>query len=194
MFWSKRSGTTTLAAGAIAKEPIPVAASPEIMGEELAEYEAIAKKIGFDNPALIEARLRIFFAENGICVYPYEKVFSYLDSKYGKPYGWSRNWGWRPLRKQDVKRVFIGEVSGHYEGLYQKNGHVLNQNENYVAAVPTPVLRTVEKIAEAFPDVHFFVSDQLGRGDRTRDPFLAVMVQNMQPLVVERWDEPAFRM
>ena len=151
----------------------------------------MAQAIGWQPAALIEQKLRNFLAENGLCVYPYEKVESYLDSIFGPctaNYAHFTTWGWRPLRKCDM---------GWNHELFhaQRNGSTL-ESECYPGAVPFPVLLTVRKIAEAFPEVRFFVSDKPNRIDFPReDPFLGVGIPGIKlPLVVERWDEPSFRM
>ena len=153
----------------------------DFAGVELKEYAAIAEKIGFTNGALLEAQLRDFFAEEGICLYDYSKVSLFLAEK-AKHEGPALIWCWKPLRKGDC-----GELASNVT--WETNGYI--SKSQYHGAVPYPVLLTVEKIAQRFGEqVHFFVSDYKAKDP---DPFLAVTGVGIEWFVVERWDEPNFR-
>lgn len=62
----------------------------------------------------------------------------------------------------------------------------------YIHPIPLPVLLTVKKIDAEFPDALFFASDY---EVHKPDPFLAVTLPLVKELfIIERWDEPGFRM
>ena len=165
----------------------PVAVKPELdlnfNGDELSEYSRVASAIGFESSALLEERLKVFLAENGICVYPIERVVQYLNSKLGKSW-FERTWCWRPLREKDKDaNLFLTERG-------RGNGCVDNTAGWYRRRVPLPVLFTVEKIHKAFPEVCFYVSDS----PKNCDPFLMVTAMGVDCMAIERWNEPSFRM
>lgn len=199
MFWNrnnKQDPVADVTTAIVVEEPQPVQVSPDpnLVGEEFQEYARVAKEVGFTtNGAFLQQRLLRFFSENGICVCLYAKVETYLDSKFGKArssYGSTdtseRTWGWRPLRPQDIKEVSFDPGIG-------RNGEFLTRNGSYMREVPLPVLLTVAKISKEFPEIHFYVSDQITARDRT-DPFLMVTATGVDLLVIERWNEPSFRM
>src|SRR6266481_145307 len=140
----------------------------DFAGVELKEYVAVAEKVGFVNGAFLTAHLWDFFVEEGIGLYDYAKVYSFLTQK-AKLEGSAedvekRIWCWKPLRKSDVN-----ELENHLQ--WYENGHIARQVQ-YHGAVPYPVLLTVNKIVQRFGDqVHFYVSDY---ASKEPDPFLAV--------------------
>lgn len=143
----------------------------------------MADAIGFKSSALLEERLKAFLVENGICVYPTERVVQYLDSKFGKG-RFKSTWCWRPLREKDRDiNLFLHR---HKRG----NGCINNTAGWYGRQVPLPVLLTVEKIHKAFPEVCFYVSDSA----KPADPFLMVTAIGVGSFIIERWNEPSFRM
>lgn len=187
MLWKKRNEGTQVAV--MVEEP--VAAKPELVlaGDALREYNRVAKAIGWKPGALLEQNVRNFLAENGLCVFPYEKVEAYLDSKFGKFRGITvdSTWVWRPLRENDFGLERHAWVA-------RRNGSIIEKGPYYHGPIPPPVMATVEKIAQAFPEVKFFVSDVPEPEDRFGDPFLALCGLGMKLLPVERWEEPSFRM
>lgn len=187
----KAKAAQNSAASVLVEEPVAAKPAPVLVGTELAEYVRMADAIGWSPASLLEQRLRNFFEEIGICIFPYEKVEAYLDQKFGKckePYSSDTTWGWRPLRQVDI------DVRNDELFLRKRNGMTLNA-EYYHGPIPPPVIMTVEKVAAQFPGAHFFVSDVPTQADRTQyDPFLAVSAPGMNFLVVERWEEPGFRM
>lgn len=114
-----------------------------------------------------------FLAENGICVYDRDAVIKYLNSI--RPRG--HKIVWRSLTDSDALDENFRRSP--YHTFYEPYGQL----------VPTPVLMTIEKIMDAFPDAGFLVSSF----DMPKeDPFLAVLYVG-EAWIVERWDEPGFR-
>lgn len=178
----------------ISAEPIVV---PEI-GVSDAEYAEMAKKIkwtGFDalskeqNVASKHAEFMKFLSDSGISHYPMVNVMKYLikhapksqDGRTCKPvwtgmvntyqqmdWEWFDDWNSGRLRN-------IGTYAAHYS-----------------KPVPYPVLLTISNILEKFHDAQFFVSDYVQPAVSKYDPFLMVAYAG-QCTVIERWDEPAFR-
>ncbi len=166
-------------------EEIPTAVSPHpTMPDEIrAQYIEKARALGVVNGALKEEMLLAFLRENGIRVYPLEKVREYLDGVFGKVKNWDPpTWVWRPLRDDDD-----GKLQSNHDS---RNGRIVRGV--YQQAIPFPVLLTIEKIISIVPDVHFYVSDR-SSSSKDEDPFLAVTTAGMDMLVIERWDEPTFR-
>lgn len=175
-------------------KPVP-AAPPTTVGEvELKGYIKLAESLDFAPAKLMEYRLLEFFQANGIPVYPYEKVAAYLDRILGPARTPdercdSTKWGWRSLRAKDHEGIELQNA-----GCGKPNG-VLFQRP-YQQIVPVPVLMTVSKIEQAFPqpvpNIGFFVSDRYEPADKG-DPFLMVTGPGMKRMVIERWDEPGFQ-
>jgi hypothetical protein len=70
--------------------------------------------------------------------------------------------------------------------------HGLFSNDVYPHAIPVVPLMAAKIIQDAFPEAQFFVTDY---EVQKPDPFLAVMLPDTPDLfVIERWDEPGFRM
>jgi hypothetical protein len=163
---------------AVAEPPKPELLETELNFDEFSEYEKVATELGISNHgATLAERLRQFFKTEGICVYKNREVVQFLNKKLGK-------WQWAGLRESDVE---------HLKGWHSKVGdtRIDFSWKQYTAAVPLPVLYTVKKIAAAFPDVHFYVSEKIG--DDLDDPFLAATTRSMRLFIVERWDEPDYR-
>jgi hypothetical protein len=204
MMWKKKPQVQVVVAAVL--EPVAEEASPALSGSELAEYTRLCESIGWSPAALTEQRLRSFLDENGLCVYPYERVRAYLDNKFGPLKGnvsegvntayWTRvytTWCWRPLRAEDVNAHRFNMA------LRGQNGSVINDGGFYHGRIPLEVLMTVENVKEHFPEVRFFVSDVIRPEERVGDPFLGISFPGLETtdapmLVVERWNEPAFRM
>jgi len=153
-------------------EPVSVTAVSDGVDEN--EYRKLAEKAGFLNAeTAIKVRqktieshqLREFLAKNGICVYPENKVHRYMHSITPK----NCTWLWRPLNH-----------NGGFHNPYSK-------------PIPEVVLMTIVKIRESFPNALFEVTDieELPKGD----PFLRVRIPHTtDSFIIERWDEPKFRM
>lgn len=179
--------------------PVPlsrVSVEPTMADELRREYIETAKGVGVINAPVRREMLFALLKEMGLSIYPYDKVAAYLDHMFGLDLNGNQTWGWRPLREEDDKPKFGTLPYGP-----RFNGMVLR--ETYQKAVPLPVLLTVQRIAEAVPGVHFFVSDQVTARDRL-DPFLAVSVGDTSEFflsdqlgtgmnIIERWDEPSFK-
>jgi hypothetical protein len=132
-----------------------------------------------------------------LMVFPLVKVEAYLNAKYGRPrfswhYGRKATWGWRRC----------STLSGSYDFGYsnpKRNGELLSHP--YERPIPYPVLQTIQGIqmhcgnrrSVAIPV--FIVSDVTNEADfyRDPDPFLACL-WSTDIVVIERWDEPSFRM
>jgi len=65
--------------------------------------------------------------------------------------------------------------------------------DSYTRAIPAPVLLTIKSIKDAFRDARFCITDIEAIPDP--DPFLQVHIRHSaQMFIIERWDEPGFRM
>ena len=158
---------------------------------EYAEYQRVAAKVGFAPRGLESEALRRFLCDAGIRVYPYQVVQKYLNDKYGVSSETSgAKWVWKPLRGADQVKHDVGY---HQYIRRSLNGAVAREQPPYAKPVPLPVLLTVERITERFPEALFFVSDQYS-APPIPDPFLCVVYgEDPEPVVIERWDEPKFR-
>ncbi len=169
------------------KEPVPVALAENltIPVNEFTEYRRIADKIGWKSASVVDERFRHFFAENGIIVFSLEKVESFLDSEFGLPKDGAPTWYWRPLREKDMQAQLEMNKSGC------KNGKI-NNDDWYQLKVPLPVLMIIEKIHDEIPEACFYISESVEEGD----PFLMVTGPGSTGavFVIERWNEPSFRM
>ena len=161
--------------------PTPQTLAAKIDPELGREYTALAAELGIDPGPITKERFKAFLAENGIPCYIYKEVAAYLEKQYGKAGPASPTWGWRPVREIDRQ----GVAQWHY-----KNGMLQRAASVYKKAIPMPVLYTMKKIKDAFPDAHFFISDEMNDVPKP-DPFLLVAVSDYA-FVVERWDEPGF--
>jgi hypothetical protein len=193
-FWKQQpkpevESATAVGVAVAAEEPeeplVPVATparQPRLGAEELAEYQRVSEEVGVAcNNDLTRERLLHCLRDENIHVYNGDEVIAYLDAKLGP------TWEWRGLRQVDVDQLkgwSIDKTDAHRK--------VCFSDEPYRAAVPLPVLLTVQKILAAAPDVHFYVSaPKVMAGDP--DPFLYVTTRHFGGYVVERWDEPGFR-
>lgn len=195
LFRSKDNGSAT----GVLEATLPVKTQLEvaISRDELSAYGELAKKVNFAPSELLRHRLIQFFSENGIDVYPMDSVEQYLDKKFGMPTmerrrgqrepGWEQKWGWHPLRAEDDQKFGRRKLN-------DENGNI--EKGTYRKIIPVPVLETVDLIAIAFKDsepaLHFFVADAVVPSNE-RDPFLGITWDGVQMIVIERWDEPAFR-
>src|SRR5262245_40193250 len=118
-------------------------------------YIELSKKAGFAgckavletvDAKRVQIAFRTFLAENGICRYDCIEVEEYLKTKLPK----GKEWVWLPLalgqaRKFDPTAKTWPEIGG---------GKTF-----YTKAIPAPVLMTVAKVREAFPETVFYVND-----------------------------------
>lgn len=153
--------------------PMPVASvsAPQLEDIDEAAYLELSQRAGFDGAEVVMRRraqerdrtaFRRFLSENGICVYDADTVWNYMNSITPNGFGWM----WVSTRRVE-------------------NGYW------YVKPIPTPVLMTMAKIRERYPEARFDVTDiqRMPKGD----PFLRVDIHG-ETLIIERWDEPGFRM
>jgi hypothetical protein len=133
-------------------------------------------------------RFRTFLAENGCPVYDDKQVAEYLFQH--RP--WFRRPVWVPVN--------AGSKGVQYGYLIRYNGariRTANDMSLYARPIPEPVLIKMQTLKKYDYSIQFFVSD-FARGEDVqrlmdRDPFLAVQ-QSTNWAVIERWDEPTFRM
>ena len=127
----------------------------------LSDSQQISLRISLDRQDT-DTKLQHFLSENGIAVFPYNRVAAYMEKLRYRSGG---RWRWVSLLA-------------------------------YNNAIPQEVLWTIGKIRESLPHVYFYISEF----ERDPDPFLAVSVYplpqitNTNTYVIERWDEPGFRM
>lgn len=179
--------------GAVSLMPGPAREPAQAMTcDEFAEYERVARAVGFAPRGLKSDELRRFLSEIGIAIYPLPKVVAYLNTQYGEAKQ-SATWVWAPLRTADRFTVEIRNQMAGYNSRHSRNGAVARELSPYAKPVPLPVLLTVERILARFPDALFFVNDEY-HAPPIVDPFLAVWYgEDSDVVVIERWDEPAFR-
>lgn len=161
------------------KHPLDASAAPAVADRfDEGEYLELSQRAGFsgaraalsaqqaerDKARHIQA-LRECLAENGICVYDNAKVERYMNSITPPDH----RWYWLPLSSSSS--VYLREI--------------------YTKPIPKAVLLTMMKIREAIPQAEFEVTDiqEMPKGD----PFLRVGLHR-QWFIIERWDEPGFRM
>ncbi len=170
---------TKVAALTLPEKPQPAAA---VATEYDAEYAALAEKVGFSCPELLEQKLLNFLHEGGYHTYELERVERYMNSlaERSSLSNWQGMvWFWRPLRQSDVA-----------DTPYDVMRDFPRNPTPYDKPIPMPVLQTVADIAEKLPESRFYVTDL----EREPDPFLGVKLRGMTRLIViERWDEPSFR-
>lgn len=170
------------------KEPLDlkrVLSSPKISKD----YVALATKLGTRyRTQLTQEVLERTLAENGIAVYPTSRVSHFMDQKVAEMNATTRRgvqirWGWFALRGIDT----LGQGRKQF-----------TRSKLYGRPVPIEVLMTVDKLVEALgSEARFYVADAYRQRvalPREADPFLAVTAGRLPLYVVERWDEPKFRM
>jgi len=141
------------------------------------EYLKLARAAGFagaESAATVldtkkrTVMLRDWLAENGITVYPAKSVIRYMDSITPK----GKEWFWSPVNANAMSRF-----SGEY----------------YNKPIPAEVLMVMGKIRDSFTDIAFEVTDM--RNVEHPDPFLRCRIKgDDEAFIIERWDEPKFRM
>lgn len=171
--------------------PVSIPAKGEMGSEDFVRYLGLARRLGAVNGAVRREMLLQSFAKYGIVHYPLDKVEVYLDSKFGVPEKSEPglSWCWAPLRDADLGRNRdIGKI--HWMRRPQGNNRNGNINDvRYEKPVPEAVLETVEKILQDVPEAYFFISEHCAPGD----PFLGVIAEGTEMLVIERWDEQEFQ-
>lgn len=184
----------------VVQEPSPALTAPvaqsigesDDFGGALAEYEAVAMAVGFQNPAVVLASLNAFLRKNQILFYPYRDVAKFLTETAERV---GKNWGWRPLRPCDgrlLRRHWNRTGDDHNGRWANQNGYFFTAP--YLDAVPLPALAKVQTIIQGFAH-----QDQLAFGVSNYevprpDPFLCVVCPpGNQVLVIDHWDEPGFR-
>ncbi len=176
---------------AVVEPPAPPRPSavpvPQTDDAEHRVYVETATRLGVVNAAVKREMVLHLAQEMGLRLYDRRAVEAYLDSVFGRPERtYHGSWGWRPLRQLDADRKLrFAEFDGW------RNGNILAGI--YHGAVPLPVLLTVERLASHVPDLQFYISDKNDSPKYTEDPFLMVLSEGMDPLIIERWDEPSFR-
>ena len=158
----------------------PPSSSPvktNLSNDELAEYVAVAERIGLKSPSLLSEKLRHCLQDENIHMYNVDQVGKFLTKKLGE-------WHWRGIRQCDVDELKDGW------SMESDGKRIQFSDRLYADKIPLPVLLTVEKIQAAVPEAHFYVSTA---GKPNEDPFLLVTARNVGAFIVERWDEPDFR-
>lgn len=171
---------------------LALARSAGLTGVASAVENANKLKIEEVNRYNASAGLRQFLAENGITVYAAESVRAYMDRITPK----GMNWLW--VLATTGTAVKMPDFRGMKPRTYTK-------------PIPDVVIMTIQKIRDAFPTSIFEVTDivQMPKPD----PFLRVGLvddgmwsgwsdgietnvnfQTIESFIIERWDEPGFRM
>lgn len=185
MFGFNKKSTPVVEPVAISvPERSPVSSGLE--SEQRKDYLKTSAQIGL----FTGAQLQMILEENSIEVFPLDKVCDYLDKAYKYEAGKDAktNWGWRGLRLTDCDSRTWGHTPRHtfLPGPYRKE-------------IPLPVLSTFSKIEALMPGgvrVCGFISDEIEATD-VLDPFLAILYRGGRSgelIVVERWNEPGFRL
>jgi hypothetical protein len=201
------------------KPPTPTAVAvedPTVFDME--EYRKLVAELEVDDTAIRNYELRQFFASEGIQVYDYAKVVSFMDAKTqeeAKKHG-TQNlaWRWKPLNEkypdapktpgsQWSTQLLSAEIDiwprtvmvGSMRAEPLPGGTMMlsstKPSRAYARPIPHAVLLTVKKIRDRFKDaVAFYATDYEVKDP---DPFLMVTGERLDYYVVERWNEPSFR-
>ena len=152
------------------------------------KYLELAEKAKFSygKALLKEAAFQRFLAESGLPCYNHDEVHTYLLRK--APFDTNNRrmfpvWVNIAHCDYDAKRYAYNTATGSYESS--------RTDSSYRKAIPEAVLMTIVKIKNEFPTAEFFVSDYATQ--KPVDPFLMVRYENVM-YIIERWDEPSFRM
>lgn len=168
-----------------------------IEDNERRAYERTCEAIGFEPASLLHARILSFFKANGIRVFNYEDVSAYMVEKAEAE---DKIWHWRPLRSVDVVTDWdwganrLGNFGQHISidgwKAHDYYSARVKACRTYHREVPLRVLGTVEQIHKEFGDkVNFFVTDY---SSPNPDPFIGIIVRDMERIVFDYWDEPDF--
>lgn len=194
--WDKRQSVSVVEPQIVrpVERPTPVPVTSALPDEnELRAYVRTAQAIGFEPASLLEARLLMFFREQGIGRIEYEAMSRYLMAEANKR---TQVWFWRPLREKDQPKGWQWGTS--WDGGYKNDWYRAEKwvCRPYHQAVPLRVLAQVEKISEAFPSALFFVTDMADRNElrlsNRPDPFICVTALDVPRIVFDVWDEPGF--
>jgi hypothetical protein len=101
-----------------------------------------------------------------------------LNQEFGE-----NGWDWRGVRPSDTE--YLKGWWFHHEAQ-----RIPFAARDYSLAIPLPVLLTMKKVADAFPAVHFYISNPR---TPSGDPFLLATTRDTAGFIIERWDEPRFR-
>ena len=154
------------------------------------DYEKLARDAGFSGFYKVQhdveqqarlSKFRKFLSENGICIYDTEKVQKYLDRL--RPSGTDVVWC-----GLDGRIAAANFKDMNYNGSTQM---YYNRIGGYTKPIPEVPLMTLAKIRTEFPQAVGYVSDFMYM--QQGDPFLAVRYED-EFFIIERWDEPGFRM
>lgn len=202
MFWNVSKANS--AAAVLEPQPITKDSIAEVTPpNEIDYYGQISQRLGYENPEYVKHRLEAVILDLGLSIYPLDQVVAYMNDKANKLTNKRKNikgrWGWWPLRTED--KAQLEAHSDWFRRLEPNEKFILDSpypgglegNNTYWAAIPLPVLITANKILEQDQNVTFLVATLSTIRDPRLDPFLAVIKPGIRPIVVERWDEPAFR-
>lgn len=180
----------------------------------LAEYTALANKIGVAPPLLQVEELKLTLRALDLPVYSLPEVVSYMDAKAARESKSGAGWRWVPLRAKDRVAARFGAAPRHTgwrdAGLavpmfthasdyYDDDDHD-NCRGPYAHVVPMHALQRVAQIEDKHKGgAVFMVSDYAVAPHVTYpDPFLMVLVPNpslgqgIGRFVIDFWDEPGF--
>lgn len=188
----------------ITKSEVEVGDEPQLEFNE-AEYRELAKSVGWTGcEAAISMELRPlrlyefrkFLAVNGICVFDEKRVREYMDEQVAQVnkkipkrrdgLDGRKQWVWSPLDGQPEQAQ-----SSNQWTTFMSIGADFVRVSRYEKPIPLPVLMTAKTIKDQFPNATFEVTD-ITNVPRP-DPFLSVLYEG-ERFIIERWDEPGFRM
>lgn len=152
--------------------------------QDIMDYTQLCKKVGAKPRELRSLTLRQFLADNGMPEYDPRQVADWLNH-LAQEAGPHVLYHWKPLREKDLKMPDI-RWWWHNDNYGER---AKTSSKQYDGLVPSTVLLTVQKIAKAFPDACFFVSEV-----EDPDPFLAVGFPNQLLVIVDWWAEQGFKL
>jgi hypothetical protein len=175
----------------VERVPIPKLTKKQIEQERPSvEYLALATKLGTGfQTTLTRERMEDILRENGLAAFPLDRVAAFMTAKVvklnrGKRRHWRAfAWGWHPLTQADLD--------------HRPTRMMKTLTKVYRRRVPIEVLMTVDKLREEIgSQAKFFVADIYSQREPApkEDPFLAVTAKGLPLYIIERWNEPAFRM
>lgn len=155
--------------------------------DDLSEYEAVAKELGFDPPQLVQRKLEIarrevieFLLDHGMPIYNNKQVHDYMSKlaeKEGKFFAW----------------VKLGDQTGYSRPpmISTAQHGTIVYGGTYQHAVPIDMLKRAAEIKKRFGDeVEFYVSDYAVVDP---DPFIMVKRGSCSGIVFGVWNEPGFK-
>lgn len=164
------------------------------------QYRKLAAKLGIatvpGDETVQRHKLLAVLQRLGIAIYPINAVRKYMDEKCIPI---DNSWYWIPLRRRD--RGLVIKPNLHRKGIGWMSrtlrlGGTVSGATTYNQELPSPVLMRINEVQEELPEAMFYVTDtRVQRASkRERDPFLGVTLPGLNELfVIERWDEPGFR-